>query len=294
MQEVEEEEDEEEVLDAGDEKQKRREAEKELRAAVDKIYELRDIIRSLETQMEAKVKAQVQQQETVAELKVALEEAVLGHTLVHQELELLRSSSSDVEFVEHIKALEEQLSLKTAEVTKQRFASAQVQELRMQLRGLEERVGQSTRELELSLAGERSTQSSPGSSRRSTPNLLTAGGSFEDMGGGGLEVEEVARLEARVRSLEKAEAGAVDRVRKLDEERRELKALLQKQEEKWNESVVRMEEQDILVTSLQNEVSKMKETQAVQEKERKQLELLAERGEEIEAERELLQQRVVE
>ena len=45
-------------MDAGDEKQKRREAEKELRAAVDKIYELRDIIRSLETQMEAKVKAQ--------------------------------------------------------------------------------------------------------------------------------------------------------------------------------------------------------------------------------------------
>ena len=85
----------------------------------------------------------------------------------------------------------------------------------MQLRGLEERVGQSTRELELSLAGERSTQSSPGSSRRSTPNLLAAGGSFEDMGGSGLEVEEVARLEARVRSLEKAEAGAVDRVRKL-------------------------------------------------------------------------------
>ena len=58
-QDIEEEGDEEEVLDAGDEKQKRREAEKELRAAVDKIYELRDIIRSLETQMEAKVKAQV-------------------------------------------------------------------------------------------------------------------------------------------------------------------------------------------------------------------------------------------
>merc|ERR1719462_1986 len=125
---------------------------------------------------------QVQQQETVAELKVPLEEAVLGHTLVHQELELLRSSSSDVEFVEHIRALEEQLGLKTAEVTKQRVAAAQVQELRMQLRGLEERVGQSTRELELSLVGgERSAQSSPGSSRPgSTPNLLTAGGSFED------------------------------------------------------------------------------------------------------------------
>ena len=62
----------------------------------------------------------------MAELKVALEEAVLGHTLVHQELELLRSSSSDVEFVEHIRALEEQLGLKTAEVTKQRVAAAQV------------------------------------------------------------------------------------------------------------------------------------------------------------------------
>ena len=125
-QEVEEEEEEEGGLDAGEEKQKRREAERELRAAVDKIYELRDIIRTLETQMEAKVAAQVQQQETVAELKVALEEAVVGHTMVHQELELLRSSSSDVEFVEHIRALEEQLGLKTAEVTKQRVAAAQV------------------------------------------------------------------------------------------------------------------------------------------------------------------------
>ena len=126
-QEIEEEEEEEENgLDAGEEKQKRREAERELRAAVDKIYELRDIIRTLETQMEAKVAAQVQQQETVAELKVALEEAVVGHTMVHQELELLRSSSSDVEFVEHIRALEEQLGLKTAEVTKQRVAAAQV------------------------------------------------------------------------------------------------------------------------------------------------------------------------
>ena len=124
--EIEEEEEEENGLDAGEEKQKRREAERELRAAVDKIYELRDIIRTLETQMEAKVAAQVQQQETVAELKVALEEAVVGHTMVHQELELLRSSSSDVEFVEHIRALEEQLGLKTAEVTKQRVAAAQV------------------------------------------------------------------------------------------------------------------------------------------------------------------------
>ena len=167
----------------------------------------------------------------------------------------------------------------------------------MQLRGLEERVGQSTRELELSLVGgERSAQSSPGSSRPgSTPNLLTAGGSFEDMmGTAGLEVEEVARLEARVKSLEKAEAGAVDRVRKLDEERKELKGLLQKQEEKGRESVFRMEEQDNLVTKLQMEDSEMKARQAVQEEERKQLELLAERGEEIEAERELLQQRVVE
>ena len=165
----------------------------------------------------------------------------------------------------------------------------------MQLRGLEERVGQSTRELELSLAGERSTQSSPGSSRRSTPNLLTAGGSFEDMmGSAGLEVEEVARLEARVKSLEKAEAGAVDRGRKLDEERKELKGLLQKQEEKGRESVVRIEEQDILVTNLQKEVAEMKAKQAVQEDQKKELELQAERGEEIEAERELLQQRVVE
>merc|ERR550519_1912497 len=55
-----------------------------------------------------------------------------------------------------------------------------------------------------------------------------------------------------------------------------------------------MEEQDNLVTKLQKEVAEMEARQADRENERKEMELLAERGEEIEAERELLQQRVVE
>ena len=104
------------------------ELENELSSAVDKIYELRDIIRNLEQKLESRMQGEIHQGEVVKELRLALEEAVVGHQLVQQELELLRSSSSDAEFVEHIRGLEEQLGSKTQELKKHRAAANQLSE----------------------------------------------------------------------------------------------------------------------------------------------------------------------
>ena len=89
------------------------------------------------------------------------------------------------------------------------------------LRGLQERVVQSTRELENSVSG----IVSPGSSRGSSP-LLHNGGSFEDIGigGAGLEIEEVSKLEKKLKILEKAESMAVNKVKSMDAEIQSLKS----------------------------------------------------------------------
>ena len=101
--------------------------ESELSTAVDKIYELRDIIRGLETKLESKAMTELQQGEVIRSLKVGLEEAILSQQLVTQELEHLRSSTGDQEIQEHIRSLEEQLKTKSAELSKQRAASNNIQ-----------------------------------------------------------------------------------------------------------------------------------------------------------------------
>ena len=63
-------------------------------------------------------------------LKLGLEEALLSQQLVSQELEVLRSSTSDQDLVEHIRSLEEQLRSQTSELTKQRVASSHIQDIR--------------------------------------------------------------------------------------------------------------------------------------------------------------------
>ena len=96
------------------------------------------------------------------------------------------------------------------------------------LRGLQERVVLSTRELENSVSGRISTNSSRGSSP-----LLYNGGSFEDIGigGAGLEIEEVSKLEKKLKILEKAETMAVNKVKSMDAEilnlKSEIKCLLE-------------------------------------------------------------------
>merc|ERR550532_1263480 len=66
----------------------------ELAAAVDKIYELRDIVRALEGKLEVKTRLEVEQAELIRELKLSLEEADLSGQLVAGELERLSRTSS--------------------------------------------------------------------------------------------------------------------------------------------------------------------------------------------------------
>ena len=77
---------------------------------------------------------------------------------------------------------------------------------RAQLRGMEERVEQSTRELSM-LGPETQEAASGSSSRVSTP--APSIGSCEDIGGSGLELEELTSLEKKIKRLEKAEAAAL-------------------------------------------------------------------------------------
>ena len=107
------------------------------------------------------------------------------------------------------------------------------------LRGLQERVVQSTRELENSVSG----IVSPGSSRGSSP-LLHNGGSFEDIGigGAGLEIEEVSKLEKKLKILEKAESMAVNKVKSMDAEIQSLKSEIKRLLEDKSSLSARMEE----------------------------------------------------
>ena len=99
-----------------------RHLETELAAAVDKIYELRDIIRGLETQLDTRTQLEAaEQSQLVTQLRRGLEEAVLSQQLVSQELEQLRMrAGADQELVAHIQLLEDQLSSKSAELSRHR------------------------------------------------------------------------------------------------------------------------------------------------------------------------------
>jgi len=273
------------------------ELETELSSAVDKIYELREIIRNFELKLESRTQGEMQQGEVVRELRLALEEAVVGHQLVQQELELLRSSSSDAEFIEHIRGLEEQLGSKTQELKKHRAAANHIQEIRVQLRGLEERVEQSTRELEHSVCDHiGSSSTSRSSSRQSSPAPAREedGGSYEDIGSSlsGLEVEEVSRLEKKLKYLEKAETAAVEKVKKLDLEKFDLVNKLKEFQEKTKGIE---EKYAALQSELESYKAKIKEYVAREEKTKqdmKNIEAVHEKLEDLEAERELLQEKV--
>ena len=200
----------------------------ELTAAVDKIFELRDIIRGLESKLEQKVVVEVEQAELVRELKLSLEEAELSRQLVAGDLQRLREASSEREMVDHIRTLEEQLRSKAAELSKEKAVVSNLGEVKARLRTMGERLEQTTRCLEtLTVPGSCSTSSSRGSTP--VPNKVEHLGSFEDIGAAqsGLELEELAKLETKLKDLEKAESAAMERVKQLEVDNQELRAAVQ-------------------------------------------------------------------
>ena len=272
--------------------------ESELGTAVDKIYELRDIIRGLEAKLETKTASEGQQNDVVRDLKLGLEEAILSQQLVTQELELLRSSTNDQELVDHIRTLEEQLRSKSAELTKHRAAANHIQDIRAQLRAMEERVEQSTRELEHSTAAPHHLGSSC-SSRSSTPAPSSSKdvqllGSCEDIGGSvsGMEIEELARLEKKIKHLEKAETAAVEKVKLLEKEKDNLESDIQNLKDKLLDTEGNLEGLKSELEVYENKVKEHSLNEVKFKNTIKSLETDKEKLEDVDAERAILQETV--
>ena len=216
---------------------------------------------------------------------------------VYQELQLLRGSSSDAEFVEHIRGLEEQLVSHTAELRRGRAAAGQVEELRAQLRVVGERLEQNTRQLHTSLLGPgQDCRLSTGSSRESTPlpPRDPAAGSYEDIASSvsGMEVEELTRLEKKLKDLEKAERAAVEKVGKLEGEKLELERGQKQYQDTIELKETRVQELQTELDSARQAVTDCQAREARLVSEARKLEAGQEKLDEVEAERELLQERV--
>lgn len=118
---------EEDILSSG------KEEKQELTAAVEKIYQLREIIRTLETDLENKVEEERRITDEVLELRSALTESLLSQEAVQQELENIRSSSTDQELIDLVEGLKEQLNSKTQELQKHRAVHQHLHDVKVGL-----------------------------------------------------------------------------------------------------------------------------------------------------------------
>ena len=127
---------------------------------------------------------------------------------------------------------------------------------------MQERVVQSTRELNNTVAG---GSKSACSSRGSSPlHIHHNGGSFEDIGVGGLEIEEVSRLERKLKVLESAEAATVNRLKALEAEVNRLTV-------ERDENATRAEEAEKAAAALEQRLVRAKEQRESMEIELKEL-----------------------
>ena len=94
----------------------------ELNSAVEKIFQLREIIRSLEAEAEKKREVERRTGKEVAELRNALTDSLLTQQMVQDELEQVKKRSTDKELVELVEGLREQLTNKSQELQKHRAA----------------------------------------------------------------------------------------------------------------------------------------------------------------------------
>ena len=69
----------------------------------------------------------------------------MNQECVQKELEILRNSSTDKEMIDLIEGLKEQLSTKSQELVTHRAAHQHLSDVKAHIRGLQERVEQSTR-----------------------------------------------------------------------------------------------------------------------------------------------------
>ncbi|XP_032454885.1 centromere-associated protein E isoform X3 [Nasonia vitripennis] len=127
---------------------KKLKTESELEAAVEKIWELREVIRELEQQVTARVN-----REDVLSGKIKqLEEVVVAQTKnqeeLVQELEVLKSGNDNNQLSDHIGHLQEELRKHQLSSEQLTANSSALKQLRLEIRELQSQLDRKTRELE--------------------------------------------------------------------------------------------------------------------------------------------------
>ncbi|XP_023245956.1 RUN and FYVE domain-containing protein 2-like [Copidosoma floridanum] len=124
------------------------EAEAELKTAVEKIWELREVIKDLEQQVQTR-----SEKEDILEGQIQqLEEIILAQTKnqeeLVQELELVKAGSENNHLSDHIGHLQEEL--RKAQLSSEQMAanSSALKQLRLEIRDLQAQLNNKTRELE--------------------------------------------------------------------------------------------------------------------------------------------------
>ena len=107
------------------------EQQQELDAAIDKISQLRQIIRLLEAEAESQAESERLRCAELDELRSALADSLLTQQAVQHELENLRRTSTDKEMIDLIEGLKEQLSSKSQELHTHRAANQHLHDVKV-------------------------------------------------------------------------------------------------------------------------------------------------------------------
>ncbi|XP_033220646.1 golgin subfamily A member 4-like isoform X3 [Belonocnema kinseyi] len=127
---------------------KKSETESELKAAVDKIWVLRDIITDLEQQLQTKVEREELLQTQIDQLEELISAQNRNQQELAQELESIKSGSENVQLNDHISHLQEELRKHKLSSEHFNSNSSTLKQIRMELREMHNHVDKRIKELE--------------------------------------------------------------------------------------------------------------------------------------------------
>ena len=127
---------------------KKSETESELKAAVDKIWVLRDIITDLEQQVQAKVETEELLQNQIIQLEKLVNAQNRNQQELAQELESIKFGSENVQLNEHIGHLQEELRKHKLSSEHFNSNSSALKQLKIELREMHNHVDKRIKELE--------------------------------------------------------------------------------------------------------------------------------------------------
>ncbi|PSN48349.1 hypothetical protein C0J52_08074 [Blattella germanica] len=236
---------------------KKEELETELKAAVDKIWVLRDIICELESQVETKTQHETTLEQQLQELHAILEQQSQNHQELAEELDSLRVDSGKSELTEHINHLEEQLRKHRLHVEQFQSNSTAVKQMKAQAA-----VDKKTKDLESFHAnvssGSCSSPSEDVSVREHLDSFRCDTPESQSQSPVCLPLDELHRLQDKLQRHSRAEEVALKRIRDLE---MQLKGVKRNEEEVTAERDVlqeRMEEQLLKISALQSRLDEQR------------------------------------